>query len=124
MSEWRTKAEKRHSPGPHSGPRRSRPYAAAAVVAVLFALPAALVAAPLAHADPGVPGINEFAQCVRGAGVAPRPSADDWWPVIKQIEWNLNNGEPAAEVSQRLAATGIAPNDAAAEVRCTMATVW
>jgi hypothetical protein len=153
LGEWRTETHLRHRPGRNSNPVQCRRYAvggpaterarrhpasggranrasvaaAGAAVAALFVVPANLLTASPAHADPGtagIPGMNEYLQCIQAAGVPARPSADDWAPVIKQIEWNLNNAEPPVEVAQRLAATGIKPNDAAAEVHCVMATVW
>jgi hypothetical protein len=104
------------------GKKQWQSVAAAGLPFVVSA--AALLGMSPAQADPGVPGIHEFAQCVQSAGVPPRQNAEDWWPIIKQVEWNLNNAEPPAQVAQRLTASGIKPNDAAAEVRCAMATVW
>jgi hypothetical protein len=99
-------------------------YVAAAVgtaIAVLFIAPVVLMGASSAHADTG---INGYLRCIDSAGVPPRQHAEDWSPTIKVIEWNLNNAESPAEVAQRLAAMGVKPNDAVAEVQCVIANIW
>jgi hypothetical protein len=99
-------------------------YVAAPVgmaIAVLFIAPVVLTGASSAHADTR---FNDYLRCIDSAGVPPRQHAEDWSPTIKVIEWNLNNAESPAEVAQKLAAMGVKPNDAVAEVQCVMANIW
>jgi hypothetical protein len=96
-------------------------YVAAVVgmaIAVLFIAPVVLMGASSAHADTG---INGYLRCIQSAGVAPRQGAEDWSDTIRIIDGGLNSAESPAEVAQRLAAMGVKPNDAVAEVQCVLA---
>jgi hypothetical protein len=96
-------------------------YVAAPVgtaIAVLFIAPVVLVGASSAHADVG---INGYLRCIESAGVPPRQHAEEWSPTIRVIKTGLNSAETPAEVAQKLAAMGVKPNDAAAEVQCVLA---
>jgi hypothetical protein len=96
-------------------------YVAAAVgmaIAVLFMAPVVLMGASSAHADTG---INGYLRCIESAGVPPRQRAEDWSLTVRVIKGGLNSAESPAEVAQKLAAMGVKPNDAVAEVQCVMA---
>jgi hypothetical protein len=96
-------------------------YVAAPVgtaIAVLFIVPVVLMGPSSAHADTG---INGYLRCIESAGVPPRQRAEDWSQTIRTISFGLNAAESPAEVAGRLAAMGVKPNDAVAEVQCVLA---
>jgi hypothetical protein len=96
-------------------------YVAAPVgtaIAVLFIAPVVLTGPSSAHADTG---INGYLGCVQSAGVPPRQRAEDWSQTIRTITFDLNSAESPAQVAQELAAMGVKPNDAVAEVQCVIA---
>jgi hypothetical protein len=86
-------------------------------VAGAVAVVAALIGAPPAHAETGV---NGYVSCLGGDAKPPPPgvSAENWFPSLHVIDNDIGSAIPAAQVVERLVATGVAPNDAATRVRC------
>lgn len=90
------------------------------VAAMLGMTTAGLVVGPPAHADTGV---NGYVRCIGGDAKPPPPgvSAEDWFPSVHVIATDFNGGVPSAQIVQRLVDMGVAPNDAATQVRCFVA---
>ena len=89
-------------------------------IAVLLIAPVVLMGASSAHADTG---INGYVQCLGGDAKPPPPgvSAEDWFPSIRVIAFDLNSGVDPAQVALRLVDMGVKPNDAVTRVRCFIA---
>jgi hypothetical protein len=89
-------------------------------IAVLLIAPVVLMGASSAHADTG---INGYVQCLGGDAKPPPPgvSAEDWFPSIRVIAFDLNSGVDPAQVALRLVDMGVKPNDAVTRVQCFMA---
>ena len=89
-------------------------------IAVLLIAPVVLMGASSAHADTG---INGYVQCLGGDAKPPPPgvSAEDWFPSIRVIAFDLNSGVDPAQVALRLVDMGVNPNDAVTRVQCFMA---
>jgi hypothetical protein len=109
--------------GEHPRQLRRSIYVAAAVgmaIAVLLIAPGLLMRASSAHADTG---INGYVQCLGGDAKPPPPgvSAEDWFPSIRVIAFNLNSGVSPDQVALRLVDMGVKPNDAVTRVQCYIA---
>jgi len=89
-------------------------------IAVLLIAPVVLMGASSAHADTG---INGYVQCLGGDAKPPPPgvSAEDWFPSIRVIAFDLNSGVDPAQVALRLVDMGVKPNDAVTRVQCYIA---
>jgi hypothetical protein len=92
-----------------------------AVVAVGVPVVVLMGASP-AHADTGVDG---YVQCIGGDAKPPPPgvSAENWFPSVHVIDYDIGSGIPPAEVVQRLVNMGVKPDDAARRVQCYLATL-
>ncbi|MEB4212371.1 hypothetical protein [Mycobacterium sp. 94-17] len=91
------------------------------VVAATGMAVAALLGMSSAHAETGAKG---YASCIGGGAKPPPPgvSAGDWFPSVHVIDVDITSGVPPAQVIQRLVDMGVAPDDAATQVRCYLAT--
>ena len=89
-------------------------------IAVLLIAPVVLMGASSAHADTGISG---YVQCLGGDAKPPPPgvSAEDWFPSIRVIAFDLNSGVDPAQVALRLVDMGVKPNDAVTRVQCYIA---
>ncbi len=90
------------------------------VAAALGITTAGLIVGSPAQADTGV---NGYVHCIGGDAKPPPPgvSAEDWFPSVHLIATDFNGGVPSAQIVQRLVDMGVAPNDAATQVRCFVA---
>jgi hypothetical protein len=109
--------------GEHPRQLRRSIYVAAAVgmaIAVLLVALVVLMGASSAHADTG---INGYVRCLGGDAKPPPPgvSAEDWFPSIRVIAFNLNSGVSPDQVALRLVDMGVKPNDAVTRVQCYIA---
>jgi hypothetical protein len=109
--------------GEHPRQLRRSIYAAAAVgmaIAVLLFALVVLMGASSAHADTG---INGYVRCLGGDAKPPPPgvSAEDWFPSIRVIAFNLNSGVSPDQVALRLVDMGVKLNDAVTRVQCYIA---
>jgi hypothetical protein len=109
--------------GEHPRQLRRSIYVAAAVgmaIAVLLIAPVVLMGASSAHADTGISG---YVRCLGGDAKPPPPgvSAEDWFPSIRVIAFNLNSGVSPDQVALRLVDMGVKPNDAVTRVQCYIA---
>jgi hypothetical protein len=105
--------------GEHPRQLRRSIYVAAAV-GMAIAVLVVLMGASSAHADTG---INGYVRCLGGDAKPPPPgvSAEDWFPSIRVIAFDLNSGVSPDQVALRLVDMGVKSNDAAIRVQCYIA---